>query len=163
VTSTEVTGTENVQRTDSGFSLIEAIIAVLVFIIGIAAVSNLFLMASTANSAANQMSATTALASEVMDRLRAIPKSDLVAITPASMRPAASDTPCTEPGGLDCVQAGTLVTKTGAMHRVVPGVGDIHVRWSIEGAGDVFFIRVRAQSLMTIVGERGYAEFTTFR
>jgi len=158
---------------EDGFSLVEAIIAVLVFIIGIAAVSNLFIVAATANSTANTSSASATLASEVMDRLRAIPMTGagkLTARSPAasSLSPSASDN-CAEAVPFPTVAAPTNCVVPGnfTMRRLVPGVGDIHVNWNITdasaGAGTLFFITVRAQSTAAIVGERGYAEFTTLR
>jgi hypothetical protein len=149
---------------EAGFSLVEAIIAVLVFIIGIAAVSNLFISSITANSTANVSAATAAVASEVMDRLRALPANTLTVGAPAGgvLTPVAGDTSvCQEPAASNCVRAGNFV-----MTKIVPGVGVVHAKWSIAqgsaGTG-LLFITVRAQTRATIVGERGHAEFTTFR
>jgi Tfp pilus assembly protein PilV len=174
---------------EAGFSLVEAIIAVLVFIVGIAAVSNLFILSITANSTANNASATATLASEVLDRLREAPiytasgtHSALVAtdrnpalvagapgaiggLTAGSLMPSSSD-PCQEPTTADCVTP--AAGRTFTMWRQVPGIGGVHVKWSITdvvvgGAPVAIFIRVRAQTGVLVTGERSYAEFTTFR
>jgi type IV pilus assembly protein PilV len=171
---------DTVANGQAGFSLVEALIAVLVFIIGIAAVSNLFLVAITANSAANHQAATTAIAAEVLDRLRAEPFANLtpgypvgsgsgVFTTTASsgtylsarrtaLLPDVANDTCVEPAA-NCVTPGNY-----RMRRVVPGVADVHVNWMIVDTGNgLLFITVRAQDLAAVVGERSYAEVTTFR
>jgi len=168
---------------ESGFSLVEAIIAVLVFIFGIAAVSNLFLVAITANSAANHQAATTAVAAEVLDRLRAEPFAKLTPGGPNGLfsSTAASGTYLkdrraalipdtsgsgTTPGSDSCVEpiANCVTQGNYRMRRLVPGVADIHVNWMIVDTGNgLLFITVRAQAMTAVVGERSYAEVTTFR
>jgi type II secretory pathway pseudopilin PulG len=153
--------TETTAGKESGFSLVEAIIAVLVFIIGIAAISNLFLMSMTANSTANVSAATASVASEVLDRLRALPSNTLTLGAPTGgLAPSEADSAiCSEPGTTNCVVPGNFV-----LTKIVPGVGIVHAKWSIAQAGaGLLFITVQAQTTATVVGERGNAVFTTFR
>jgi hypothetical protein len=163
---------------DAGFSLVEAVIAVLVFIIGIAAISNLFLQSITANSTANVSAATAAVASEVMDRLRSMP-SNTLAITPgtspgtpltnaareAILAASATDS-CSDTGTVDCVSGVGLAAKGFVLVKRVEGVGLVHAKWTVESVGNgtnLFFITVRAQTMAPVVGERANAEFTSFR
>lgn len=159
---------------EAGFSLVEAIIAVLVFIIGIAAISNMFVMAMTANSTANVSAGAAGVASEVMDRLRALPSNTLTATTGANpyasqtahdayFQPSAGDSGvCSEETGTtNCVRPGNFV-----LTKIVPGVGIVHAKWHVTQVGggtNLLFITVRAQTMATVVGERGNAEFTMFR
>jgi Tfp pilus assembly protein PilV len=173
------TSTARMRTEESGFSLVEAIIAVLVFIIGIAAISNLFLVAVTANSTANHAGATATVASEVMDRLRAMSFESLQPGSPSgspfatsvtagstyyqgrrtALLPNATSDTCIEPATANCVTPTSY-----RMRRVVPGVADVHVNWLITDVGNgVYFITVRAQDMLPVVGERSYVELTSFR
>ena len=68
----------NARRGQAGFTLVEALVAVVVLIFGLMAVTNLLLVAASANTVANQGSAATASATQVMDVLRSTPWNELV-------------------------------------------------------------------------------------
>src|SRR4051812_4378116 len=61
----------------AGFTLVEAMIAIVMLVFGLMAITNLFLVAGTSNTVANHMTATASDASETMDLLKAIPYQNL--------------------------------------------------------------------------------------
>lgn len=148
-------------RHEAGFTLVEALVAMVVLVVGLLAVANLMVVAGTSNSVANQSTAAAAQATEVMERLRSIPFTtmttggDLVADNGSSL--GCND----DAAGAGCVIAGNFNAQ-----RNVPGVGIIKTRWTISAtAGDaqLRFIRVRSEGLGSIGRARTRAEFTTFR
>jgi len=172
---------------EAGFTLVETLIAIVVLIFGLIAVSNLFAVAGSQNTAANHATAAASLASEVMDRLRAVPFSalregPLVTTTKLDLHPVFSmgsganaalsktfpETNCVEPSpaATNCLAGYDLI-------RTVPGVGLFEVKWQIiKLSNTLYYIVVRAQSvgmsagrtrLTPIIGERSYAVFATFR
>jgi hypothetical protein len=58
---------------EAGFTLIEALIAVVILIVGLAAVSNLMLVAASSNQTGNNLSMTTAEATARMETLKQVP------------------------------------------------------------------------------------------
>lgn len=60
-------------RGQEGFTLVEAVIAMVVFIVGIVAIMNLFLMSTWQAQTSNAMGAATTMASERLDILKATP------------------------------------------------------------------------------------------
>jgi len=147
-------------RGEQGFTLIEALIAIAILAIGLAGVTNLFVVASASNSAANHATAAVAEATETMERLKAIPFLQLVPGGPPLLD---ADLPATN-GTVDLVVGGVLQYNR---VRDVDGVGRIRTRWNIvqPGAGgpDVYFITVRAESLSPMMMQRTRADMTTFR
>lgn len=156
---------------EAGFTLIEALIAIVVLVVGIVAIVNLFVVASTSNAVGNHSTAATGQATETLERLKAIPFLDIAAV----LSPGGTDgdldadagtiTDCLEdppPAAPVCVVPGNY-----NMARDVPGVGRIKTRWQIvrPGAGgpDTLFIVVRSESTATLAGTRSRSEFTTFR
>jgi type II secretory pathway pseudopilin PulG len=146
-------------RSDAGFTLVEALCAIVILVFGLMAISNLILVAATSNSVANQSSAATTLASLQLERLKATPFDDLP-------DPGAGTTD----GDLDLPSAAgepacdaALFTDYGCADTV-EGVGRIIVRWTVTGVdGQSRFIVVRAQGTGALAGPRSRAEFTTFR
>jgi type II secretory pathway pseudopilin PulG len=145
----------------SGFTLIEALIAIVIIIFGLIGVTNLFMVAASSNSVANQGTAATAVASQVLEALKAVPYTTLVA-----------------GGTVDADQgSGGACFGTPAFSVADPsvinncdadlqGVGRIHVRWAVTGvAGNqqVRFVQVRAEGVGVLGAARTRAEFTTFR
>ncbi len=143
---------------EAGFTLVEALVAMVVLIFGLLAVSNLMIVAGTSNSVANQSTAAAAQASEVMERLKGI---SFTALTTGGdlAADAGSVTNCSD-AAQDCVVAGNFNAQ-----RVVPGVGPIKTRWQVVAGPDnqVIFIRVRSEGQGTIGRSRTRAEFTMFR
>jgi prepilin-type N-terminal cleavage/methylation domain-containing protein len=149
-------------RGEQGFTLIEALIAIAILAIGLAGVTNLFVVASASNTAANHATAAATEAVETMERLKAIPFLQLV---PGGSLTA--DLPAT-----NTTDAVTNLTYNRV--RDVDGVGRIRSRWTIgpPGAGpggpgpggpDIYFITVRAESLSPMMMQRTRADLTTFR
>jgi type II secretory pathway pseudopilin PulG len=156
---------------ESGFTLIEALIAIVVLIVGIVAIVNLFVVASTSNAVANHSTAASGQGTETLERLKAIPFLTLT----GGMGGATEGDLDNDAGSLpNCVEApppapqvSCVVAGNYNLARDIPGVGRIKTRWMIvrPGAGgpDTLFIKVRSQSTATLAGIRSRSEYTTFR
>jgi hypothetical protein len=145
---------------EAGFTLVEALISVLVLVFGLMGVANLFALAASSNSTANHATAAVAEATETMERLKAIPFTQLV--------PGGDiDNPLPAPAVPGFPGAADVTVNTYNRIREIPGVGVIRTTWTIvrPGAGgpDTLFIRVRSESTSVMRGRRSRAEFTTFR
>jgi Tfp pilus assembly protein PilV len=139
---------------EAGFTLAEALVAILVLVVGLMGVTNLMVISGASNVAANQGTAAASAASEALEALKSQP------FTSAAMAPG---------GDVDADIAGPP-----PYFRDVdlPGVGRIHTRWQIVAVdAQTRFIRVRAQALggsnstasSLLGGARSRSEFTTFR
>ena len=149
---------------EQGFTLIEAMVAMVILLFGIAAVSNLMVIAGTSNTVANHSTAATAAATQRMEILKTttfptlVPGGDIV-----------NDSPVGTPPPCDAVPAGYYHcnTVTTGPNAVFQGVGRMHVRWAITTVpGTVpatLYIQVVAESQAPAVGSRSRASFTTFR
>lgn len=147
----------------SGFTLVEALVAMLVLTFGLIAITNLFVVASTSNSVANHSTAAAAQAAEVMERLRAVRFTDLQPGGDLNNDAGiANCDPDVDANG--CVPA---PLNNYNMRRSIDGVGYIKVRWQVTNPGaagpGTLFIVVRAESEAPLSGARSRAEFTTFR
>jgi type II secretory pathway pseudopilin PulG len=115
-------------RREAGFTLVEALIAMVILMFGLVAVTNLFLVAGSSNTVGNHSSVATTQAAEVMDRLRGI---EYRALTDVGGGNGGGDTitgngpVCLEPAA-NCVVPGTY-----EMTRTVPGVGTFTTSWAI--------------------------------
>lgn len=135
------------RNAQAGFTLVEALCAVVILSFGLMAVANLMIVAASSNSVANQSSAATALATAQLEQLKSVPFHLLP-------DPGAGGTL----GNLDADDAGFSNFQT------VPGVGDVRIRWTVTGIdGQARFIVVRAEGTGALSGARSRAEFTTFR
>lgn len=135
-------------RNEQGFTLVEALIAILILVFGLIAISNLFVVAGSSNTVANHGSAATAIATEQMERLKAMPFDSLSALT----------------GGAANAGSVTSDVTNFNVNTAVTGVGTIHTRWEITRIdGRTLFIRVRSESTGAVTGARSRAEFTVFR
>jgi Tfp pilus assembly protein PilV len=138
----QTTEVQDVRHGEAGFTLIEALIAIVVLVFGLIAVTNLLVVAAASNSIANQSTASVTQAVEALEELKAIPYDD----------------PRLLPGGdLDANQAGYFQQNT------VPGIGLVTTRWTVQNITTrVKAIRVRSQTSARL-GRPGRAEFTTLR
>jgi prepilin-type N-terminal cleavage/methylation domain-containing protein len=134
------------RRAEAGFTLIEVLIAIVVLVFGLIAVTNLFLVAGSSNTVANQATAAADVAGQVLENLKAQPfnSTQLTATT------------------------GTFPAATPQRTDNIPGVGVINTWWSItdiEPAPQTRtkFIRVRSEGAGLLARGRSRAEFTTYR
>lgn len=141
------------RRTEAGFTLIEALVALVVLSFGLIAITNLMLVAASSNTVANQSTAAASIASQQMEDLKAL---------------RFTDPQLNEGGSLEDDQDGY------SSYTVVEGVGRIRTRWRIEDVAasrgsdmslpaGLKFITVRSEGLGALTGARSRAEFTTFR
>jgi type II secretory pathway pseudopilin PulG len=145
------------RRSDAGFTLVEALVAIVVLIFGLMAVTNLLLVAASSNTVANQGTAAVTSATQVMDFLKATTYTVLSA-APGGTAFSAAD------GGKDCNDI-TLVPTDWHCTTSTPGVGTIHTHWYITANPDarLLHIRVRSEGTGALAAARSRAEFTTFR
>ena len=128
---------------EAGFTLIEAMTAMVVLLVGVASVANLMAVAASSNSIGNQTTAAAALASREIERLQAVPYDQLAV-----------------GGDVEADQGGFFRDDS------LPGVGIIHTRWqvvAIGGDNQTRFLRVRSEGTGALSGPRSRAEFTTVR
>ena len=149
---------------EAGFTLVESLVAIVVLVFGLIAVTNLMLVAATSNSVANQSTGATASASERMEILRNMQFPALVASAGAG--DLANDVgptgPCSPAGG----GAVPMPPATYNCTDDIPGVGLIVTRWRIDnvlGTGRMVSIRVRSEGTGVLSQARSRAEFTTLR
>jgi len=142
---------------EAGFTLVEALVAVVVLVFGLMAVTNLLLVAASSNSVANQSTAAVASATRAMDMLRATTY-DALDDTPGGITFDPGD------GGKDCTDP-TLVFNEWHCNEDVRGVGTVHTHWWVTANADarLLHIRVRSEGTGALAGARSRAEFTTFR
>ena len=154
-------------RIDAGFTLIEALAAIVLLSFGLMAVTNLLIVAAASNTVGNHSTAATTAASEVMERLKSRSFLTLTAggdVNAGTMgnNPNCNETPSVppaSPNNTDCVVSGNYNAR-----RDFPGVGTILTFWEITQVdGQTLFIKVRSQSNAPLAGARSRAEFTTFR
>jgi prepilin-type N-terminal cleavage/methylation domain-containing protein len=146
---------------EGGFTLVEVMIAIIVLLFGLMAVSNLFVTASQSNGIANQGSEAATLAAQQLEILKGIPYNLLA---PSGSLTADQTTGCatmappfygiTANYTLPVFAGGGTATPYQAGHcfyyAQVPGVGLFVVRWQISAVPaitDELFIQVQAQGL----------------
>lgn len=128
---------------EAGFTLIETLVAIVVLVFGLIAVTNLLLVGATNNSVANQGTAATAVATQQMETLKARRFTELA------------------PGG----DLGSDVNDY-SDNVVVEGVGTINVRWTVvmpEDEPQLRLITVQAEGLGPMVRMRSRVQLTTVR
>lgn len=140
---------------EAGFTLIEALIAMVILSFGLVAIFNLVIVAATSNGTGSLSTAAAAVATERLERIKAAHFDTLA------------------PGGSVAADAGAggncrVLLGGGAGNyncdEDVPGVGRVHVRWQMTVARpNVLFIRVQAESPTPMQRGRTRAIFTTFR
>jgi type II secretory pathway pseudopilin PulG len=149
--------THSPRRREAGFTLVEALVAIVVLVFGLMAVTNLLLVAASSNTVANQGTAAVTTATQVMDFLKIT--------TYDTLDNAAVGTPFdATDGGKDCNDP-LLVPADAHCTISTPGVGTVHAHWYITPMADprLLFIRVQAEGTGALTAARSRAEFTTFR
>jgi Tfp pilus assembly protein PilV len=128
---------------EAGFTLSEALIAMLILMFGLASIFNLMIVATTSNSVANRASAATLVAAQELEVLRSTPFSQLV------------DSP-----------TDALDVQTAGFFRVteVQGVGRIESRWIVQTltSPNLRFLHVRSEPT-GFRGRSARADLTTIR
>ncbi len=122
----------------------EALVAIVILVFGLVAITNLLLVATGSGTAANVGTAAASLARQQMEDLKATPYDALVV-----------------GGGVDSDVTNYVRVAS------VPGVGQIRTRWAIEQLdtpdGQIRFIRVRSEGMGAFTGPRTRADFSSFR
>lgn len=151
--------TQEPRTAEAGFTLIEALIAMVILVFGLMAVTNLLVVAASSNTVGNHSTGATAQASEVLERLKAIPFTQLQLGGDLDADEGATK-PCHDTApSFNCVRPDNFNA-----YKAVPGVGVVRTRWRVSQAdSQTFFIEVRAESTSLLAGRRSRAEFTTFR
>lgn len=141
------TSTAAKRNSEAGFTLSEALIAMLILMFGLASIFNLMIMATTSNNVANRASAATMIAAQQIEVLRATPFSQLVDTDPDSLNIA-----CAAAVGPAC-----SVTE-------VEGVGSMETRWLIQTLTNpnLRFIQVRTEP-RGFRARQAMADLTTIR
>ena len=148
---------------EAGFTLVEALVAIIVLVFGLIAVTNLLLVAASSNTVANQSSAATMDATERLDLLRNQPYATLAAALGGNI----NDT--TMPG-TDCVHAAgaapPMPPAVFACFHDLQGVGRIVNRWQISavaGSGRLLYIQVRSEGTGVLSQARSRSDYAVFR
>jgi prepilin-type N-terminal cleavage/methylation domain-containing protein len=148
---------------ESGFTLIEALVAMVILMFGVAAVANLMVVAGSSNTVANHATAATVAATQTMELLKSAPYGTLVpggSITaPVGTAGNCGATPITTTYNCNSITTGP--------NAQFSGVGQMHVRWQVVAVGpaapNTLFIQVAAESRAAAIGRRSRVVLTTFR
>ena len=158
---------------ESGFTLIEALIAMLILIVGLVAIANLFVVAASSNQIGNYTTVTTATASDVMEKLKAVPFVNLTtyagtytAADPWNVQDWNDDDFATALASAPaCGAPAALIGKDTCVTQLA-GVGTVVTHWKIidPAAGGTLtrFILVRSE-VRALLGRSTRAQFATFR
>jgi type II secretory pathway pseudopilin PulG len=150
-------------RKEAGFTLVEALVAIIVLVFGLIAVTNLLLVAASSNSVANQSSVATMDAAERLDLLRNLPFVTLAAAVGGDI------TDTTMPA-TDCVPAAgaapPMPPAAFACFHDLQGVGRVVTRWQISavpGTGRLIYIQVRSEGTGALSQARSRSDFAVVR
>jgi Tfp pilus assembly protein PilV len=128
-------------RSESGFTLVEAMIAILILVVGIVAIANLMALAMSSNAVANEGTAAATIATQQLESFKSVQFTALA------------------PGGSTAADVAGFFSDT-----PVSGVGNIHTRWSIVAVNaDFKFISIVSEATAVLGPARTRAAFTTFR
>ncbi|HEX9189746.1 MAG TPA: prepilin-type N-terminal cleavage/methylation domain-containing protein [Vicinamibacteria bacterium] len=145
-------------RGERGFTLVETLVAIVVLVFGIMAVTNLMLVAASSNTVANQGTAAVTSATRIMDMVKATSHADLRGLAPGGPDWATND------GAGSCSDPNLLVSDWHCDDDL-PGVGRVHTHWWVAATADprLLYVRVRSEGTGVLAASRSRAEFTTFR
>jgi type II secretory pathway pseudopilin PulG len=148
----------------SGFTLVEALVAIVVLVFGLIAVSNLMLVATSSTSAANQGTGAAAEGSRMMENLMATNWPALVAGGDVEADVGAPGSKCDGAIPAGVYNCDANVQNAGGVPNGVPGVGLVHVRWKIEAVGvRTLYVQVSAEGTGPLAAGRSRARFSMFR
>jgi len=134
----------NPRAGEAGFTLIEALVAILVLVFGLMGIANLYLIASSSNQASSQGTAAANLAAARMETFKG---ADFADISVGNGLNATG--PC---GGTAFCQEDD-----------VQGVGHFITRWRVEQVDNLtFYMRVRSEAT-GLLNQRTRSELTSFR
>jgi type II secretory pathway pseudopilin PulG len=144
------------RRGEGGFTLVETLVAIVILVFGLMAVTNLLLVAASSNTVANQGTAAVNSATRVMDMIKITTFTSLPTGTAPAWDPSTLGKACTD---------ATLALSEWRCEDDLPGVGSIHTQWWITADADtrLLYVRVRSEGRGALAGARSRAEFTTFR
>jgi prepilin-type N-terminal cleavage/methylation domain-containing protein len=147
--------TRNRDGAEAGFTLVETLVAIVILVFGLMAVTNLLLVAASSNSVANQGTAAVTSASQAMETLK---------ITSFGALPTGGSAFTAADGGKACDDP-TLALDEWHCTDALPGVGTIHTHWWVTATPDLrlYHIRVLSEGTGALSGARSRAEFTSFR
>lgn len=156
-------------RGQRGFTLVEALVAMVVLTFGLMAVTNLMLVAASSNTVANQGTAAVTSATRVMDLIKSTSYMNGVPPGPftANLVPGGLAWETDTSLGRDCNVA-DLAFNEWHCNEFIAGVGALHTHWWITattGPADprLLHVRVRSEGVGALAGARSRSEFTTFR
>jgi prepilin-type N-terminal cleavage/methylation domain-containing protein len=156
--------TDKGSRSEAGFTLIEALIAIVILAFGLISVTNLFVVAASSNQIGNYTTATATEASEVLERLKSI---DFCSLAPGG--DLANDAGTANPAPVPPAQPDVFVggALTYHMYRDVKGIGSVRTRWLIVDPAaaqtPTRFIVVQSEIDGPFGGQASRAQFSTFR
>ena len=149
---------------EAGFTLIEALAAIVILVFGLMGITNLLLVAANSNTTANQGTAAATVASQVLENIKAVP------YTALNVNGSGVTVTADQGGGGPCFGTGAVLFSDPATNNncdaAIQGVGNIHARWvvtALAGNNQVRFVQVRAEATGVLGAARTRAEFTTFR
>jgi len=161
--ATDVTPGRGRQAAADGFTLVEVLVAIVVLIFGIIAITNLFVVAGSSNVVARHMTAAAAEATEVMELIKATPFTGLVPGGAIDLDDDALLTVDeTVPVVIDTGGDGTI--DVWGVDRSVDGVGTIRTRWQVISIDNqTRLIKVVAGSTSPLLRRRSRVELTAYR
>ena len=147
--------TRNREGAEAGFTLVETLVAVVILVFGLMAVTNLLLVAASSNSVANQGTAAVTSATQAMESLKITSFANL-APGGTTFDPSDGGKACDDP---------TLAVNEWHCTDTLSGVGTIHTHWWVTATPDLrlYHLRVRSEGTGALSGARSRAEFTSFR
>jgi prepilin-type N-terminal cleavage/methylation domain-containing protein len=130
-----------------GFTLVEVLIAMVILVFGLIAVTNLLVVASSSNQVGSASTAATAIATQTMETLK---QRSLLTMAVGGV---IDDTPDDDDPNF-------------SRRDMIPGVGQFRTQWvisSLDPTPQTYFIRVRTEARSRLLRARSRIELTTVR